>query len=138
MSDFSLEQMKLALAYHMVVETIDADLEVNDAEERFLSRTFPADSLRKAGFVDNTGTTVRFEQCLGQALITLPETMSLADRLAILTQVFQASLADEEFARQEGAVLVKASRLLAITPSQLDDHLDALESVGNVDLPAPE
>jgi uncharacterized tellurite resistance protein B-like protein len=139
MSEFSMQHMKLALSYHMVRETIDADLQVTDAERRFLSGAFPKTSLLEAGFVDaKSATSLRYERCLGEALISIPETLSLEERLAILTQVFQASLADESFAREEGAFLVKASRLLAITTQQLNVHLDQMDAVGSVDLPAPE
>ena len=139
MSEFSMQHMKLALSYHMVRETINADLEITDAERRFLAGAFPADSLRDAGFIGpRGGTSVHYERCLGAALISIPETLSLDERLTILTQVFQASLADESFAREEGAVLVKASKLLAITSQQLDAHLQLMDDVGSVALPAPE
>lgn len=139
MSEFSIQQMKLAISYHAVLKTIEADLQITGAERRFLSGVFPKTSLIEAGFTDENGVfTKRYKRCLGEALISIPETLALEERLAILTQVFQASLADESFAPEEGAVLVYASKLLAITADQLDVHLEQMEAVGNVDLPEPE
>ena len=71
--------------------------------------------------------------CLEQALATLPDALSPADKRAILVELFRGTLADDDFHHREGSVLVRTARLLGMGSTELDEVLSALDEVGDVD-----
>ena len=137
--DFSTEQLKLAFTYHIVNQILESDDEVVPAEARFLATTFPKDLFEGSGFVDAAGKyTQRWQDALGEALLELPERLSVAERLGILEMFYKAAISDDDFQYIEGNVLVRAARLLGLKPEQFTERLEQLIGTGSIDLPAPE
>ena len=135
MSETPRGKLKLAFSWHIAKEITDADLEIAEGEEAWMSKVFPRDTLVDAGFIDSDGkATSEFESCLGEALAMLPEVLPLSEKLIMLTTLFEGTLADDDFHHEEGNVLVKAASLLGVRPSELDEHLASLDQVGEVEL----
>ncbi len=136
---FALDQLKLAFAYSIVEEIVDADEKVHDAERRFLAEKFPATSLESCGFLDDKGElNDDYRAAVAESLERLGNELDLQEKFALIDIFMGASLADGEFHHEEGNVMVWASRLLAITSDQLDAHLDTNDDVGSLDLPTAE
>ena len=92
-----------------------------------------------AGYLDAAGGfTPRHLEALRQASITLPEELSVEERLALIEVLLGASLADSHFDEDEGSILQQAAVFLHIPDDALDAWLAAHSSVGVVDLPEPE
>lgn len=136
---FALDQLKLAFAYSIVEEIVDADEKVDEAERRYLAETFPATSLESCGFLDGDGSlNDDYRAAVAQSLETLANDLDLQEKFKLIDIFMGASLADGEFHHEEGNVMVWASRLLGISSDQLDKHLDTFDDVGSVDLPTAE
>ena len=136
---FAIDQLKLAFAYSIVEEIVDAGEEVDDAERKYLAETFPATSLASCGFLDENGKlNDDYRAAVEESLETLSGALALDDKFALVDIFMGASLADGEFHHEEGNVMVWAARLLGITSDQLDSHLDTIDEVGSVDLPTAE
>lgn len=135
----SLDHLKLAFAWHIVRQIVGADGHLDPKEEKFLHRKFPEGALGAAGFVDDGGLpSDAFRAALGEAMIGLPETLDLEAKIDLLDTFMDATLADDEFHHEEGNLLVKASRLLGMSSSELNAWLDATREVGQLELPEPE
>ena len=126
MDDFDLVQLELAFSYHIVTQIMDADGTLTPAEMRFIEERFPADVLQASGFVGPDGEfTQRWHNACGEALMELPMQPE-ADRIRLLQSVFQATLADGRFERPEGEVLLRAGRLLGLSPEVVGPVITAL------------
>jgi uncharacterized tellurite resistance protein B-like protein len=125
--DFGLDELKLAFSYHIVNQIVDADGVVEPEETKFLRATFPRALFEMADFVDrDTGRfTERWRIALGEALLVLP-TRTREERLGIIRTLLDAALSDQQFAREEGAILQRAARLLALDPGDVGEMVDAL------------
>jgi len=138
-SDSPLDELKLAFAYHVVQEIVGADDNLDIGEMSFLDEVFPNSTLSTAGFIDDDyRPTERYHTAVAQALKALPARLSHPQKLELLDTFLDATLADQDFAREEAAVLVKAAHLLGVRTEELDIHLDRSENVGSIDLPSPE
>ena len=139
MSDIPRETLELALSWHLAQEVLVADLEFAESEQVWMTRHFPQSALESAGLADAGGArTPYFHDCVSEALISLPETMSLEQKAAMIGVLFSATLADDDFHHQEGHVLVRAAKILGLSTGDLNQVLSSLEQVGDVDLPDPE
>lgn len=139
MAETSRDDLKLAFAWHVAREIMDADLEVAEGEVQWLAKHFPADALSTAGFTDASGDpTERYHSALGQALVQLPEMLEGGEKKQLLGTFFSATLADDEFKREEATALVKAAKLLGLSMADLDSFLESHDDVGSLDLPEPE
>jgi uncharacterized tellurite resistance protein B-like protein len=139
MSDFPRSTLELALSWHLAQEVLLADLEIAETEHAWLAQHFPQSKLQDAGLADEAGArTPFFHDCVSEALITLPETMSRDDKLTLIKTLFAATLADNDFHHKEGNVLVRAVHMLGLSDGDLDGLLGSLDQVGDVDLPDPE
>jgi uncharacterized tellurite resistance protein B-like protein len=136
---YDLEQLKLAFAYSIVEEIVDADQNVNDAERRYLSEVFPAITLESCGFVDEDGKlNDDYRAAVARSLEVLSGALTLHQKFELIDLFMGASLADGEFHHEEGNVMIWASRLLGLSTAELDGHLSSLAEVGAIDLPEPE
>jgi len=136
---YDLEQLKLAFAYSIVEEIVGADEKVDEAERRYLAEVFPSITLESCGFLDDQGElNDDYRAAVAASLEVLANALPLAKKFELIDMFMGASLADGEFHHEEGNVMVWASRLLGISSSELDQHLESLADVGSVDLDEPE
>jgi uncharacterized tellurite resistance protein B-like protein len=127
--DFGLDELKLAFSYHIVNQIVDADGVVAPSEATFLRQTFPRALFEHADFVDKERGvfTERWREALGEALLVLP-TRSREERLGVIRTLLDAALSDADFAHEEGQILQRAARLLALDPGDVGEMVDALVS----------
>jgi len=138
-TDFNISELKLAFGLHISQMITDADNKIADVEQVFLETAFPRAELLKAGFIkEEGGTTERFDAAVGEALMRLQKELSTHTKLELIDIFFDLSIVDDEFAQQEGNVIVVAARFLGLTNDELDAHLASREEVGEVDLPEAE
>lgn len=116
---FTHEELKLAFAFHVVGQILGADGQVERGERTFLERTFPRALLERSRFLGPDGQyTARWNEALGEALLVLP-TLPVGERIALVDVLFRAALADDVLELEEGAVVERAARLLALSPADL-------------------
>ena len=90
---YDLDQLKLAFAYSIVEEIVDADEEVTDAERRYLSEVFPSITLESCGFVDEEGKlNDAYRAAVAQSLEVLSTTLTLTQKLELIDMFMGASL----------------------------------------------
>lgn len=136
---FEFEHLRLAFAYHMVEQIVHADDAVEFKETGFMERHFPVSQLLKYGFIEESGDlTQRFSDALVQALLVLPQELSLEQKLQFINTFIDASMVDNQMQQEEGNVLLTAARLLAIPLDIFQAHLQTMASEDNFELPPPE
>ncbi len=138
--EFDLLQLKLAFAYHVVQQIVGADDQVAKGELRFLQTRFPADELRRCGFIGVDGAfTDAYHRATGEALMELPERLNDTEKYQMVDLLLEACLADDELHASEAKVLVHAARLLGIPNDALDAHLTTKRTmVGDIELTTQE
>lgn len=134
--DFSLDELKLAFTWHVAHQILGSDGVVTEAEERFVKRTFPDLLLDRSGFFDARGSTSRYQDALGEALLTLP-TLSVPERVQIVDTLFRAAMADDRFQLEEGVVLRRTARLIGLKDDDVTQILETLVT-NEVELPSAE
>lgn len=139
-AEFDLLNLKLAFAYHVAQRIVGADDQLARGEVRFLEQRFPAELMRRAGFLSADGTfTELFQRATSEALIELPMRLNVAEKLGLIDLFLDATLADGEFHASEGVVLVHAARLLDLTTEALDAHLSTRRGqVADIELTTQE
>ncbi|MBT3218213.1 MAG: hypothetical protein HN348_03910 [Proteobacteria bacterium] len=121
------ERLKLAFAVYIAQLIIEADNRIDYREMKLWGQLFPRNLLRQASFVDDEGNlNADFEQARQEALITLPGSLSLDEKLELLTVLHGASMADGELEAHELDVLAKGADLLGIPPTTFTTHLAQL------------
>src|SRR5688500_9996346 len=109
MDDFSLDELKLAFAYQLVHRILETDGSKVPIETRFVQKTFPADLLNRARFVQADGTyTPRYQEALGEALLRLPTELGTEERLGLIVTLWRAAVADGVFEDYEAASVAHA------------------------------
>ena len=139
-SEFSVDELKLAFAYHVVQLIVGADQVVSQAEAVYVTCHFPAEILRSSGYVDDDGLlTPRFSAARDAALADLPDLLDMAAKRALVSMFVGAAVVDDQLDHGESQIFVAAASLLGLSTDELDAHLDTLDdSVGSFDLPDPE
>ena len=139
MAEFTVDDLKLAFSWHTAREIVISDHEIADREEAWLSQQFSTQALTEAGFLDASGDpTARYDDAVTEAARVLPDALDQGTKLAMITMIFKATLADDEFRIEEGHVLIKAAHVLGLSTDALDAHLGQLDEVGEVELPEPD
>lgn len=123
MESFTLDELKLAFAYQLVVRIVDSDGVMVPEESRFIERTFPPAALEKAGFVKNGGFTPRFQEALGEALMALPD-LDVSERLDLMETLWRAATVDGVFQGAEVEAVSHAGQLLGLTAAQVRSRID--------------
>jgi uncharacterized tellurite resistance protein B-like protein len=127
--------LRLALSVHLARLVVHADDVLDYHELTWFERVYPSERLAAAGLIDADGHfTDAFENARIEAALELPGTLTLDDKLSMLSAVYQAALADGVLEVTEYKVLLRAATLLAVSEAQLSAHLDVL---AGVDAPAP-
>lgn len=139
MSDFTIAELRLAFGYHFARLVLESDRTITLSENDFLQRHFAREDMGAAGFMDSAGAfTLRHTEALRKASVTLPEELSVEERLSLIEVLLGASLADSTFDTDEGSILEQAAVFLHIPDDALDTWLASHASVAVVDLPEPE
>ncbi|MCB9669386.1 MAG: TerB family tellurite resistance protein [Alphaproteobacteria bacterium] len=137
--DFTLDELKLAFTFHITNQILESDGTVAPEELAFLQKWFPEAVFRESRFIDAKGRyTSRWEDALGEALLQLPERLSVEERLDLLETFYRAAISDGDTQYIEGNILVRAARLLGLKPSQFTARVEAMFGTGSIDLPLPE
>ncbi|MEQ1504081.1 MAG: hypothetical protein ABMB14_17695 [Myxococcota bacterium] len=123
--------LQLAFAYLATLELVGADAHVGLEELAFVHRRFPLDRLVAAGFVDGDGrTTPALHEARARATLALPARLSLADKLALLALVADASAADGVLSPEEADALSALAQLLDVADAAWMGHLATLFASG--------
>lgn len=135
-----LDLLKLAFKKGLLDDIARADLATTPAEQALIDRLCPPAALRAAGFVDERGElTAWFHTRRVEARERLPNELRTLHRLDLVTELLELCIVDGQLHRDEGSLLLRAARELAIDAHTLNAHLDTLhEHVGQVDLGDPE
>jgi len=121
MSEFSKEQLTLALGHHVGQKVIGSDRELDKRELAVLHRLFPREGMEAAGFVDAKGRfTPRFEEAARMAMSVLPGLLDDAAKRALMGQWYELAMADDEFERSEDVVLHRAGEVLGYEAEAVD------------------
>lgn len=129
----SLAQLQLAFAYHVVLELIRADANVDGTELAFLEDRFPRHDLRACGLVDADGALVeQFAEVVQTALCELPERLTVGEKLALVEIVAGASAADGLLVPEEADALAAVARMLGVDDRQWLEHLEGLIAAGRL------
>ena len=112
---FDVDELKLAFAYHVIEEIIGADARIDQGELAFLDGRFPPALLRNCRYVDESGMrTDRYRQALDEAMIELPDRLTVGEKLQLLEIFTAAAAADGAYAMAEGMVLDRAAEYLGL------------------------
>lgn len=121
---FTVAEMRLAFAYHLMQLVVSADGHLDAKELAFVEGIFPEDVLEKARFLDDEGEfTARYEAAKGEALLELPGQLDEAGKLGLVDLLIDASLADDHLEAREVQRIVHAGRLLDLTEDDVMTHL---------------
>lgn len=109
------EVLKLAFAYHMILQALGADAEFDPREQAWVERTFPRALLAGHGLLDASNRpTARFEEARDVALLELPDRLTGGEKLALLEVLVEACCADGVLAAEEADVLAAAAAMLGV------------------------
>lgn len=134
-----LKTLTMVFAYHVVGSVIAADGHTSSEEAVFLERKWPLDVMVDRGFIREDGSrTAEYRAAREMALADLPNILSQADKLALISTFMEAGLADGHLDREEAAVITRAAELLGLRSAEWMDHLAAADTLGDVELPDPE
>lgn len=109
------EVLKLAFAYHMILQAIGSDAQVDADELEWLKRTFPPELMSRHGLLDASGRpTATFEEARDLALVELPERLTPGEKLVLVELLVEACAADGVLAAEEVDVLAAAASMLGL------------------------
>ena len=121
MSEFTKEQLTLALGHHIAQKVIGSDADLDKRELALLHEVYPREQMAEAGFVSEEGRfTPRFEEAARMALTTLPGLLDEASKRALISDWYRLAMADKEYTRSEDVVLHRAGEVLGMDHEQVD------------------
>lgn len=131
-----LELAKLAFTRHTMQRLARVDAKLLPEERALLDEVCPPDHLRDRGLMAEDGTlTAAFVEALDHARRELPQELSLAEKLAMITRFVDMAVIDGDLHHAEGRLLLEAATALGLEPEEFDTHLDGLtDKVGHVAL----
>jgi len=128
--EFHTEALKLAFSYHALEQIIGADGVLEPEEIAFLKGTFSDELMTEAGFFDAAGSrTPRYEQALEEALLELPDRLTLGEKLCLVELFVEATVADGVFRPVESQVLQQAAMTLGVTTDEWSMHLAQMKEM---------
>ena len=128
-----LQRLQLAFAYHMIEQVIGSDADLDGEEGAYLSEVFPRELLARLGFVDATGArTESFDEARDEALVELPERLTVGEKLGLVELLVGAAAADGLLTAQEVDAVSAAARMLGVGDAAWSEHLDGLLSGGGI------
>ncbi len=121
MSEFTKEQLTLAMGHHIAQKVIGSDADLDKRELALLHEVYPRDQMTEAGFVSEEGRfTPRFEEAARMALTVLPGLLDEAAKRALIGDWYRLAMADKEYTRSEDVVLHRAGEVLGMDHEQVD------------------
>lgn len=128
--NFDTEALKLAFSYHALEQIIAADGVLEPEEAAFLEQTFPRALMLESGFIDDVGgKTPLYADALDEALIELPDRLTLGEKLCIVELFVDATIADGVFRHSESEVLQQAAIMLGVTTDEWSQHLGQMQKM---------
>lgn len=128
-----VRRLQVAFAYHMVRQVLEVDADFALREQGFLEQHFPQASLRALGFLDDRGSpTAELEEACHQALVELPDLLTLGEKLSIMEQLVSATAADGVLAPEEVDALSAAARMLRVPEDVWVEHVEGLLDSGEL------
>jgi len=128
--DFDTEALKLAFSYHALEQIIAADGVLEPEELAFLEQTFPSELMKESGYMDDAGDkTPLYSHALDEALIELPDRLTLGEKLCIVEIFVDATIADGVFRHSESEVLQQAAIMLGVTTDEWSQHLGMMKKM---------
>lgn len=119
-----LERLKVALTLVLSRRLIQADNKVLKSEVAWWQQRFPVSQLQQMGFVgEDHAFTDALADAAARATELLPGALTVAEKLDLLTTLFESARADGEVAPEEMIEMEKAAALLGINRAALWDHL---------------
>ena len=112
-----LSLLKLVFSFYIVDQIVKADQSLTPSEMEWVCRSFPREVLLGHGIINDSNIlTPVYRDLLAEALFRLPTELSHEDKLKMLESFMESALVDGEFEARESHVIVKASRLLGVSP----------------------
>ncbi len=134
---FHLDDLKLALQYDLVRRIVTADDQVEDAEDAYLARLCPPETLRAAGFQDDHWQpTARLAEAVAEARRVLPG-LPREDKRVLMDACVNACVVDGALHARETVELQRAATVLGLSDDDLDAILDSHPAVGVIVLDDP-
>ena len=129
MSEFSKEELTLALGHHIGQKVIGADKTLDPRELELLHTIYPRAKMGEAGFVSGDGKfTPRFEEAARMAMMTLRALLTDDAKENLIRQWFLLAMADGTFQRSEDVVLHRAGEVLGFDSDRVDAILIGLQA----------
>lgn len=125
-----LTRLQVAFTAFVAKLIVDADGIVDFGELKLLSQVVPDEVLRAMGFLDADGAfNDAYREAYTRATRVLPERLSMAQKLDLITIFHRTCMADGELIQAELLVLREASEVLGIPVPVLGEHLQGLKSL---------
>jgi len=113
-----VERLKLAFAWHLCQQVVDADGSVLPEERAFLESHFPREQLVAQGLADADGRwTEAFGPTVEEAFRILPSALSTDEKNVLMHTLREASRSEGATPDAETNVLIVAARILGVRPS---------------------
>lgn len=121
--------LKLAFAVWVSRLIANADGVLDLSEIRLLTSAFPNALLQCYGLMNDLAEyTELYHASYRQAMRVLPESLTLAEKLDLVTVFHRFCMADEELKQAELLVLREAAEALGVDVRQLSEHLHTLRA----------
>ena len=118
MSTPDVERLKLAFAWHLCQQVVDADGAILPEERAFLESHFPREQLVAHGLADAEGRwTDAFGATVEEAFRILPGALSADEKTSLMHMLKEASRSEGSTPDAEANVLIVAARILGVRPS---------------------
>jgi len=128
-----LDRLRLAFAVFVGRKIVEADGLLDIEEIDLLTMAFPNEWMRTCGFIDgDTQLTERCHRAYADAQKILPLTLSLREKLNLVTLFHRTCMVDGELHELELAVLMEAASELDVPAKALREHLLDLRGGGTL------
>lgn len=119
-----LDRLRVALTLVLARRVLQANRKVEASEIAWWQGAFPPEQLRQMGFVDDGNAfTDGLAKAATRAAEVLPDALTVAEKLELLSKLFESAMADGHLAPEETVELEKSAALLGINRAALWEHL---------------
>jgi uncharacterized tellurite resistance protein B-like protein len=126
-----LDRMRLAFGVFVGRRIVEADGILDIDEIDLLTMAFPNAWMETCGFIDEaTQLTPACRAAYDDACKILPVSLSLPEKLDLITLFHRTCMADGELHERELAILMSAAQLLHVQGADLREHLLDLRGTG--------
>lgn len=119
-----VDRLRIAFAVRIAQRITEADGVLDATEVDLLARCFPVPMLQRAGFLDSKRNLMpEVETEYRRALAELPQILTLAEKLELVTLFHRAAAVDGEMHAEERRVLEEGAAMLQLPHKTLLEHL---------------